>query len=514
MKKRLDDLFDEASAKELDTLMENKSFSVPLDDAVLARIEKQTLEKSGLAAARAKKRVVKRALLLAATFALLFAMAFGGAVFATEQKEYREALAFFEEYDLSTEGLTRGEIKKVYRDITLRRFTYSKTAEVIEKSVWTLRIEGVEILQNDPTPEELEEIWERVRKGTGTDHSHVSAEADNGVRYEILRDEALDLIECYEDGKLCWSLELTLKSERCIALHSLADGLIAENQYDEILANGRKETKYRIVRINSQGDVLWDYVTDESKIERSVDCFDDDDGCVTVLFETWEVENGRGASYFNVKRFDAGGNLSVAYRNHLGGTVKKASRRDDGGYLLIVSEGFTNDIVTTDTSGRLIDRFGYSDGDWNCVIRDVIEYDGKIYFTADITPTKGAAYREYARKTFKDGGTDEKLLKLVRDHYTATLMVCNPNDGVPRECYTQKGAETGPLSINEAGVLIWDVKSIVTVSYARVELGHEGSSMRINELFLGQCYVYQYAFDTDGKLLGQIQTERVEPFIK
>ena len=49
MKKRLDDLFDEASAKELDTLMENKSFSVPLDDAVLARIEKQTLEKSGLA---------------------------------------------------------------------------------------------------------------------------------------------------------------------------------------------------------------------------------------------------------------------------------------------------------------------------------------------------------------------------------------------------------------------------------------------------------------------------------
>ncbi|MBR6768228.1 MAG: hypothetical protein IKM34_01925 [Clostridia bacterium] len=513
MKKRLDDLFDEASAKELDVVMENKDFSAPLDDDVLARIEKQTLEKSGLATPKAKKRFVKRALLLAATFALLLAVALGAVACAAEQKEYRKALAFFEEHNLSTEGLTRGEIKKVYRDITLRRFTYSKTAEVIEKSVWSQHLEGVEILQNDPTPEEIEDIWERLKENVGSGYAVISAEADNGIRYETLRDETSDFIECYEADQLRWSFELTLKSERCIALHSLADGLIAENQYDEILANGRKETKHRIVRINSQGDVLWDYVTDESKIERSVDCFDDDDGCVTVLFETWEVENGRGASYFNVKRFDAGGNLSVAYRNDLGGTIKKASRRD-GGYLLLVSDGLASYIVTTDISGRIIDQFGYSDGDRNYEIRDVIEYDGKIYFTADVMPKKGAAYREYARKTFKDGGTDEKLLKLVRDHYTAALMVCDPSDGVPRECYTQKGAETGALSINEADVLVWDVKSIVTVSYARVEWGHEDSSMRIKEMFYGQCYMYQYAFDTDGKLLGQIQTERVEPFVK
>lgn len=513
MKKRLDDLFDEASAKELDVVMENKDFSAPLDDDVLARIEKQTLEKSGLAAPRAKKRIVKRVLLLAATFALLFAMAFGGAVFATEQKEYREALAFFEEYDLSTEGLTRGEIKKVYRDITLRRFTYSKTAEVIEKSVWVQRLEGVEILQNDPTPEELEEIWERLKENVGSGYAVISAEADNGIRYEILRDETSDFIECYEADQLRWLFELELESERCIAIYSLADGLIAENQYYEIMANGRKKTRHRLVRINARGEVLWDYVTDENKDGLSVGCFDNNDGWVTVLFEAWESKEGKGTRYFIVKRFDASGNLFITYRNEISGTIKKVSRRD-GGYLLLVSDGLASYIVTTDISGRMIDQFGYSDEDRNYEIRDVIEYDGKIYFTADVTPKKGAAYREYARKTFKGGGTDEKLLKLVRDHYTAALMVCDPSDGVPRECYTQKGAETGALSINEAGVLVWDVKSIVTVSYARVEWGHEGSSMRINEMFNGRCYVYQYAFDTDGNLLGQIQTERVEPFIK
>ena len=236
MKKRLDDLFDEASAKELDVVMENKDFSAPLDDDVLARIEKQTLEKSGLATPKAKKRFVKRALLLAATFALLLAVALGAVACAAEQKEYRKALAFFEEHNLSTEGLTRGEIKKVYRDITLRRFTYSKTAEVIEKSVWSQHLEGVEILQNDPTPEEIEDIWERLKENVGSGYAVISAEADNGIRYETLRDETSDFIECYEADQLRWSFELTLKSERCIALHSLADGLIAENQYDEILA--------------------------------------------------------------------------------------------------------------------------------------------------------------------------------------------------------------------------------------------------------------------------------------
>ena len=124
MKKRLDELFDEVSAKELDTLMENKTFSATLDDDVLARIEKQTLEKSGLAAPKAKKRIVKRALLLAATFALLLAVTLGAVACAAEQKEYREALNFFEEHNLSTEGLTRGEIKAVYRDITLAFYLF------------------------------------------------------------------------------------------------------------------------------------------------------------------------------------------------------------------------------------------------------------------------------------------------------------------------------------------------------------------------------------------------------
>ena len=63
-------------------------------------------------------------------------------------------MRFFDENGLSTEGLSREDVKAVYRDITTQCFTYDKTAEVIRRSV-----PGVEISQREPTPEELEELW-------------------------------------------------------------------------------------------------------------------------------------------------------------------------------------------------------------------------------------------------------------------------------------------------------------------------------------------------------------------
>ena len=515
MKKRLDDLFDEASAKELDTLMENKSFSVPLDDAVLARIEKQTLEKSGLAAPRAKKRVVKRALLLAATFALLLAVTLGAVACAAEKKEYREALKFFEEHDLSTEGLSRGEIKAVYRDISLHRFTYSKTAEVIEKSVWAQRLEGVEILQNDPTPEEIEEIWKSLEKNmidnTISQFGAISVEVDGGVRYEARMINAGEqYIDCYDGDQLRWSIQLEPEYRSLWEMYPLGDGLLAEYSCEADM-NDKMSFGYRLVRINSQGEILWEYVIDRDYELGSIGCFDNNDGMISVLFWGAKYENGERNNYFIVKRFDKNGEVFISYRNKIGGRIKKACRRD-GGYLLLVTDGFETYIVTTDISGRMIDQFGYSVGNKNYEICDVIEYGRKIYLSVnavpkhdgyELKPVRDYAYKQWNKDDFSY--TDKKLLQLFRDCYTATLMVCDPNDGVPKVFYSQKGAFAGKLSIDDAGTLVWDVKSIVSVEY---------TPYLSSSSFSGKCYVYQYAFDTDGKLLGQIQTERIEGYWK
>ena len=58
---------------------------------------------------------------LAACLALVIGVGFGTYAYAEEVKEYNEAVQFFNDYGLSTDGLTRGEIKAVCQDITTKR---------------------------------------------------------------------------------------------------------------------------------------------------------------------------------------------------------------------------------------------------------------------------------------------------------------------------------------------------------------------------------------------------------
>ena len=59
-----------------------------------------------------------------AAIACLALLLFAGIVGVTaEALEYREAAVFFSENDLLMDGLTRAEIKAIYRDITTKSFT-------------------------------------------------------------------------------------------------------------------------------------------------------------------------------------------------------------------------------------------------------------------------------------------------------------------------------------------------------------------------------------------------------
>ena len=96
---------------------------------------------------------------VAACIVLAVCIAVGVPALRAEAQEYRDALAFFQANGLSVEGLTRAEIKAVYKDITTKSFTYSKTGQVIQNSLTQEQIEGFEILQPEPTPEDVENLW-------------------------------------------------------------------------------------------------------------------------------------------------------------------------------------------------------------------------------------------------------------------------------------------------------------------------------------------------------------------
>ncbi|RAZ51439.1 hypothetical protein DK853_46530, partial [Klebsiella oxytoca] len=71
---------------------------------------------------RRRAPAYRKWLALAACLALTVSLA--GVAFAAEAREYGAAVAFFDENGLSTEGLSRSDVKAVYRDITSQHFTY------------------------------------------------------------------------------------------------------------------------------------------------------------------------------------------------------------------------------------------------------------------------------------------------------------------------------------------------------------------------------------------------------
>ena len=96
---------------------------------------------------------------VAACIVLMLSLGFGTYAYAAEVKEYNDAVRFFDEYDLSTEGLTRTEIKSVYNDIENKNFTYYVTNSVIANNIDPDKIKDYKIPTENATPEEVEEFW-------------------------------------------------------------------------------------------------------------------------------------------------------------------------------------------------------------------------------------------------------------------------------------------------------------------------------------------------------------------
>ena len=108
---------------------------------------------------RRRSNFIKRYGAIAACLVLLISVGFGTYAYAAEAKEYNDAVLFFNSNGLPLEGLTRKEIKLVYRDITTETFSYTKTGWVIVNSLTSEQIAGVEIPQDDPTSEDIRNLW-------------------------------------------------------------------------------------------------------------------------------------------------------------------------------------------------------------------------------------------------------------------------------------------------------------------------------------------------------------------
>ncbi len=461
---------------------------------------------------------------LAACVILLISVGF----VTVEAKEYSDAIKFFNEYGLSTDGLSRGEIKEIYRDITTKSFTYAKTAEVIAGSISSDKIGGYEILQENLTPEDVLNLWNYKNYSggfvvSGDDGSTWLGVSSNrqGVHYEYRAEYKEDpklgfevhdrsIVEKYEDGELLWSVPISLFWVNGIT--TVSDGVIA---YGETPTWSSAQHSYAwMAKIDSEGSLLWTCMLNNGfKDEYIAEILENEDGTYAVI--------SRGDyKFFCLSQYSSGGKEISFQKTEVGNYgIWNAARFGDG-YIVQLGSHMTNEysrIVKVDRQGNITESFSYGSEDAYYYITDMIEYNGNIYLSAYSVPrledeaqSAGGRYEIAAVLNYLFDNdiwkiSSEELTPMVRDNYTAMLLVCDPNVGTPQEFYSVKGSLGGKLSLGDSGMLLWDVESITSTFFSP-----QTSAFTI----AGSSFVFRYTFDSAGKLVSQEKTGEITSFYR
>ena len=449
---------------------------------------------------------------IAACLILLASTCLGTYACTVEVREYNDAMQFFDEYDLSTEGLTRSEIKKVYRDITTKSFSYHKTAEVILDSLSSDQIGGHEILQEDPTPEDLEHLWNYQYfngKYWVTDPEKLPS-----IRYSYGNEftdgtRGKGYVEKYEDNILVWRTYVT----DCLIGHPypVSDGVIVHWQDD--FTSTEEIRHVWIAKIDGEGNHLW-----TRKLENEFQRFEHWEAVLENPDKTYAVITSGDNNYLCLTQFTPWGMEIHSKKIEIGNRRIKMVKPFGDGYAVVLDYDNASEkpnVLIMDYAGNVTSSFSHSeDGIYYC-ITDMIDFNGKLYLSGYAIPKEGNQNQttgtrhelhfvsEYLIQNNLWKISGEELTPMIRDNYTAILIACDPSTGKMQDFYSVKGSLGGMLSISKFGTLAWNVESITTTFY---------SPYTSSFTFGGSCYVFQYVFGPNGNLIGQKKTEKVTSF--
>ena len=436
--------------------------------------------------------------------------------FSAEAKEYEKAEAFFEENGLSSEGLTRAELKAVYKDISLRHFSNEKTAEVIRKSV-----PGYEIDQEEPSPEELAAVWDWSvwkktvsKRGYAYDVEYVEEEP---VGEDSIPNEKA-VLRCYKDGKLLWTAEFLNQS---IYKHFRTEGgTVVWGLWWSRSKYGATGHSW-VAILDDEGKQVWRNTLGHDCLNEQIGgVINHGDGTFTVV-SSGVREQKTTEKLIYLSRFDAQGREISCHKIEGMESMVTSAVQSGEAYLLQMS-GYgmkeVNLFLRVDPEGYILDRFSVEADDCDYFFTDMTEFHGQIYFSGytvpkqpikDVRSNREEVYtlleclwNRYYTQGNPNGISSEELTQLLREHYTAVLLLYDPEAGTPETFYSVKGSLGSGLTV-EDGYLEWNVESIVQSVYSPAT-----SSFTIG----GSCEVFMYTFDSSGHLVHQEDTQETVPY--
>ena len=478
-----------------------------LTEQIAARIDDRYIDEATLfadehtGAGRSSRRphVGKKTILACAAALMLLGTTFAA---AAEMREYRAATAFFTENALSADGLTRAQIKAVYRDITTRRFTCGKTAEVFRRTV-----RGRQIELTEPTPQQLAALWDSIRAAP-PQQDELTYDCEEIWDADEKRDGRRAVIKniwtCRRGDEVLWRVELPGFASS--QLLPMPGGMIAKGD-SGVFVTGEK--CYSLLAfIDDSGRLIWQKRFDHGfSWESIIQIFDQEDG-------TWTTVGLGDGEYLCLTRLDAQGRELSFRKTDIGSAIVHAAVRLDGGYLVRLTDtskdtadGEKAQLIVLDDEGRVTKRTGYETEDACYRFTDMIEYGGRVYLSGYTLPKPPAGRSEidgilykYYREGLQLSITDEELTDVMRQSCTAVLLVCRSAGEMPQTFYAVPGALGFALKTDGDGQLVWETHNILSAEF---------SPYTSSYIVGGRCRVYRHTFDTKGKLTGQTFTGQI-----
>ncbi len=496
MKKDVTEILYSLEAEDLGPLLDKKYGKDLNNQNKAALYEKAALKTGAETKTRRKPRLI--AAVIAAVFVI--SLAFGIYAYALDVKEYNEAVSYFSSIDYPTEGMSRGEIKRLYRTIITAPADLSDKGEKDAYAVIT-----------------------------GIDINSISVQSDEntGTWYE------LSTVDKY--GKPC--LQYLIKHDGEDAVWTFGGDGISVNNYcpadgGVIVCGGvtkdtpKKNRSYQFFALlDDNGQTVWQTV-DEPESEASyysayaVAMLKREDGTFLALgdFVTGEGENI--TSVFTLTGIASDGSVISRKEiptNDMFEGVRFAFAGDSmpfgGGFISHLTAGIDIGYVMISADGTLSDVFAFAEDGYDYEIVDMIAHEGKLYLSVDAVrelqgSNKPSNYD--SRRVFLLSTLLKKLISpssalyhsyfctdILKENCDALLIVCDPDSDMPYTYYKESGAMADVLGRDEEGRLIWKTKSIdygVTY-YKRYDSNPSGKMLQV----YGGYTEYKYTFDKDGR---------------
>lgn len=499
-----------------------------LDDALIEKY----------AEVRSKQTMPLRRLVAAC---LLGAFLIGGSAVAVDAITYAQAKDFFDENGLSIQGLSRTDVRAVYRDITTKSFTYEKTDEVIAQGIREA-IPGYEITANMDDPADVRKLWESwengelekivydgeiyesdgdiYQKGTWYKNEGISVFNTEEARSEIRK----SVVRKYQDDTLCWESTVPFVAR---LMKPIGEGTVVigeKEQFIELFPESdglpKGDMREQIAYLDENGQLLWCKVlTEEYNIGfDEKDCaYDNGDGTFTIFTRSVGQQNGETVRTVWVWQYDLSGEQLSCKMIDIDQYFFSGVYQVEDHYVLSLSQnGFACKLVVIDADGVVLADAQYQITDQLQHITDIAEVGNYLYISMytmladgglDETGRANVALTQEKMTLWEqqDMLSEKEMIKRIRSHYSAVLLRCDIETGQTQSFYTVPGVIADKLELGENGELIWHLQSLT-----RAELLKEQTRNVCH--IRGTSVIYRYVLDAEGNLKGKEKTDEISTY--